>query len=145
MAKGAVQSGLGTIQNWLPGIENTSWGGLINDRTPDKCGEETLQNPQETPFCRVSSPQGTLCAGLDLVSSVASFTSGGVLGKDDTVRMATTHGHEGAMGFPTLQDKLEELGEIFCPMSAEEQGEKRMGWVPAPSGGLSSSNPSPGC
>lgn len=143
MAKGAVQSSLGTIQNWLPGIENTSWDRLRNDRTPDRRGEETLQNPQETPSCRVSSPQGTLCAGLDLVSSVAAFTPGGALGKEDAVHMATTYGHEGAMDFATLQDKPEQLGEIFCPMSAEEQGENRRGWVPAPSGGLSSSNPSP--
>ena len=58
------------------------------------------------------------------------FSQEATLGKVDAAPGATTHGQEGVQGFAALRDELEELGEIFQPMSAEEQGKDSP--VPAP-------------
>ncbi|XP_022412845.1 perilipin-4 [Delphinapterus leucas] len=134
VARGGVQTGLGTIQNWLPVSQDAASGGLATSGAPDE-GEQTILNPHEAQSCGVSRPPDTLCARLDLagkattntkglVSAEVTFTPEAALGKKDDVGPgATTCGQEGARGFATLRDALEELGEIFQPMSAEEQAQ----------------------
>eukprot|EP00069_Balaena_mysticetus_P002264 bmy_15823T0 len=134
VARGGVQTDFGTIQNWLPGSQDAASGGLATSGAPDE-GEQTILNPHEAQSCGVSRPPDTLCAHLDLagkatthtkglVSAEVTFTQGAALGKEDDVGPgATTCGQEGAQGFATLRDELEELGEIFQPMSAEEQAQ----------------------
>jgi hypothetical protein len=130
LAHGDVQTGLGTIQNWLPGPQDAIAGGLTSSRAPDK--KQTLPNPPEALSYEVSRYPDTLCAGLDvagevttgtkgLVSAEATFIQGAELGKEEAGHGATARAHEGVQGFVTLRDELEELGEIFQPMSAEEQ------------------------
>ena len=143
VARGGVQTDFRTIQNWLPGSQDAASGGLATSGAPDE-GEQTILNPHEAQSCGVSRPPDTLRAHLDLagkatthtkglVSAEVTFTQGAALGKEDDVGPgATTCGQEGARGFATLRDELEELGEIFQPMSAEEQGENRTGWSQLP-------------
>ncbi|XP_036898498.1 perilipin-4 [Sturnira hondurensis] len=134
VAKGAVQTGAGTVQNWLPGAEESSSSGFINSRDLDKCGEESILNSEEAQSCRVSSLPDTPYVGQDLareattdshglVSTVVTFTQGAGLGKEKAGCIATARSHEGVTGFTTLSDELEELGEIFHPMNAEEQAQ----------------------
>ncbi|NIG59836.1 perilipin-4 [Pontoporia blainvillei] len=133
VAREGVQTGLGTIQNWLPVSQDAASGGLATSGAPDE-GEQTILNPHEAQFCGVSRPPDTLCARLDLAgrattntkgltSAEVTFTQEAALGKHDVGPGATTCGQEGARGFATLRDTLEELGEIFQPMSAEEQAQ----------------------
>nr|XP_031545536.1 perilipin-4 [Vicugna pacos] len=132
VAQGAVQTGLSTIQHWLPGSQDATSRRLASSRTSDEGGEQTIQSPHEAQSCWVSTSPHSLCEGLDLkgkatastedlVSAVMTFTQEAVPGKEDVGHGATTHGHEGAQSFVTLRNELEELGEIFQPMSAEEQ------------------------
>ncbi|XP_039734329.1 perilipin-4 isoform X6 [Pteropus medius] len=133
VATGSMQCGQGTTQNWLLGIEDTC-GGLIHGRAPDKCREQAVPSSQADLSYRVCSSPEALCAGLDLagevtaasqgvVSAVMSFTPEATRGVEEARCVATTRGCEGATGSAMPQDELEGLGEIFHPMTAEEQAQ----------------------
>ncbi|XP_032739518.1 perilipin-4 isoform X5 [Lontra canadensis] len=115
VAKEAVQ----TVQNWLPGTQDSVWSGLTSYRAPGNGREQAILRPQEALSSGFSSAPDTLCASLDLAreaTAVATGTHGAPLGRENA-------GHEGAMSFVTLRDELGELGEIFCPMDAGEQAQ----------------------
>ncbi|XP_021100585.1 perilipin-4 [Heterocephalus glaber] len=123
MATGAAHTSLSTIQKRLPGTQDTIWGGSTSCRATDKGGEHAALSPQEALSSGASSFSDPLGAGLQfsgeataasrrLVSNVAMVTHG-----------AAPVGQQGATSFVMLPDELEGLGEIFQPMSAEEQAQ----------------------
>lgn len=134
MAKEAVQ----TVQNWLPGTQDSVWSGLTSYRAPGNSGEQAILRPQEALSSGLSSAPDTLCASLDLAreaTAVATGAHGAPLGRENA-------GHEGALSFATLRHELGELGDIFCPMDAKEQGENSAAG-PTPQRGCFSVKPKP--
>lgn len=99
---GVAHAGLGAVHALPPDPEDTAWG---SDRA-----STTGRGPAAL------SPRDALAAGQEAT----------LVGKDIAPDVATPGGEragqrEGATGFSELRDEFEGLGEIFHPMTAEEQ------------------------
>ncbi|KAI4541529.1 hypothetical protein MG293_008671 [Ovis ammon polii] len=111
VAQEGMYTGVGITPNLLPDSKAATSVGLASSRAPDE-GEQTIPSPTQAQH----SDHGPL-------STEAMFSQEATLGKVDAAPGATAHGQEGVQGFGALRDELEELGEIFQPMSAEEQAQ----------------------